>query len=91
MSENDMAKIARLVADPHADKDAEINRAEHAAAIAEFNEKAALRHIAALEARVVKLEAALREIGREQSAKTATVAADKFQSIARAALADAPQ
>ena len=61
MSENDMAKIARLVADPHADKDAEINRAEHAAAIAEFNEKAALRHIAALEARVAELEAALKE------------------------------
>ena len=39
MSENDMAKIARLVADPHA----EIDRAEHVAAIAEFNEKAALR------------------------------------------------
>ena len=38
MSENDMAKIARLVADPHA----EIDRAEHVAAIAEFNEKAAL-------------------------------------------------
>ena len=45
----------------------------------------------ALRARVAKLEAALKEIGREQSAKTATVAADKFQSIARAALADAPQ
>lgn len=70
--------------------DAEINRAEHAAAIAEFNEKAALRYIAVLEARVAKLEAALKEIGREQSAKTATVAADKFQSIARAALKDAP-
>ena len=63
-----------------------VDHAEHVAAIAEFNEKAALRHIAALEARVAKLEAALREIGREQSAKTATVAADKFQLIARAAL-----
>ena len=42
-------------------------------------------------ARVAKLEAALKEIGREQSAKTATVAADKFQSIARTALKDAPQ
>ena len=41
-----------------------------------------------LRARVAKLEAALREIGREQSAKTATVAADKFQSIARAALSE---
>jgi hypothetical protein len=45
----------------------------------------------ALRARVAKLEAALREIGREQSAKTATVAADKFQSIARTALMDTPQ
>ena len=35
--------------------DAEINRAEHAAAIAEFNEKAALRYIATLEARVAEL------------------------------------
>ena len=50
-----MAKIARLVADPHADKDAEIYDAEHVAAIAEFNEKAAL-------ARVAKLEAALTKI-----------------------------
>jgi hypothetical protein len=74
MSENDM--------------DAEIYDAEHVAAIAEFNEKAALRRIAVLDARVAKLEAALREIGREQSAKTATVAADKFQSIARAALSE---
>ena len=57
MSENDMAKIARLVADPHADKDAEIYDAEHVAAIAEFNEKAALRYIATLETRVAKLEA----------------------------------
>ena len=46
MSENDMAKIARLVADPHA----EIDRAEHVAAIAEFNEKAALARVAQLEA-----------------------------------------
>ena len=45
----------------------------------------------AMRARAAKLEEALREIGREQSAKTATVAADKFQSIARAALKDAPQ
>ena len=88
MSENDMAKIARLVADPHADKDAEINRAEHAAAIAEFNEKAALRHIAALEARVAKLEAALKEARIEfemwHEAKNILAKID-------AALADAPQ
>ena len=45
-----MAKIARLVADPHADKDAEIDHAEHVAAIAEFNEKAALARVAQLEA-----------------------------------------
>ena len=50
MSENDMAKIARPVADPHADKDAEIYDAEHVAAIAEFNEKAALARVAELEA-----------------------------------------
>ena len=41
-------------------ENAEIDRAEHVAAIAEFNEKAALRHIAALEARVAQLEAALK-------------------------------
>jgi hypothetical protein len=48
-----------------ADKDAEIDHAEHAAAIAEFNEKAALRYIATLEARVAKLEAALEDIGKQ--------------------------
>jgi plasmid stabilization system protein ParE len=36
---------------------ARVDRAEHAAAIAEFNEKAALRYIATLETRVAKLEA----------------------------------
>jgi hypothetical protein len=50
-----------------------------------------VKEIRALRARVAKLEVALREIGREQSAKTATVAADKFQSIARTALMDTPQ
>ena len=39
-----------------------VDHAEHVAAIAEFNEKAALRRIAALDARVAKLEAALKSI-----------------------------
>ena len=83
MSENDMAKIARLVADPHADKDAEIDHAEHVAAIAEFNEKAALRYIAALEARVAKLEAALKEIDAFESVRPLPL-----KAIARAALSE---
>jgi hypothetical protein len=42
--------------------------------------------VKAQRARVAELEGALREIAREQSAPTATIAADRFQSIARAAL-----
>ena len=41
----------------------------------------------ALKSRVRELEAALREIAKEQSAASATEAADRFQSIARDALA----
>ena len=65
-------------------KDAEIDHAEHVAAIAEFNERAALRYIAALEARVAKLEAALTKIRDNDP--------DGWEaSIARAALKDEPQ
>jgi hypothetical protein len=39
---------------------------------------------------IARLREALTEIGREQSAVSATVAADKFQSLARAALAPRP-
>ena len=39
-----------------------VDHAEHVAAIAEFNEKAALRRIATLEVRVAKLEAALERV-----------------------------
>jgi len=42
------------------------------------------------EASIARLRESLTEIGREQSAVSATVAADKFQSIARAALAPRP-
>ena len=41
--------------------ESEIDHAEHAAAIAEFNEKAALRRIAVLD-RVAKLETALKQV-----------------------------
>lgn len=57
MSENDMAKIARLVADPHADVRAEVQGllVEH--------ERLTLELIAT-RARVAKLEAALRDCKR---------------------------
>ena len=64
--------------------DAEINRAEHAAAIAEFNERAALRYIATLEARLVKLEALLLDIHNN------AYPGDGFAARIKAALKDAP-
>ena len=64
------------------DAEDRIDHAEHVAAIAEFNERAALRYIAALEARVAKLEAALKKI-RDIGGLG--------WSIAEAALKDAPQ
>ena len=72
-----------------ADKDAEIDDAEHVAAIAEFNEKAAL-------ARVAKLEAALRRSPATINAEALTDEAlghieREHLHEARAVLKDAPQ
>ena len=68
-------------------EDAEIDHAEHVAAIAEFNEKAALRRVAALEARVAKLEAALERIHPHICA----FGSDEELAVVEAALKDAPQ
>lgn len=82
MSENDMAKIARLVADPHADARAEVQGllVEH--------ERLTLEVIAT-RARVAKLEAALIDWDRgEYDGQNGTSA---FFNRLRAALKDAPQ
>ena len=96
MSENDMAKIARLVADPHADETAALRarNAEMGAAWVKLNDENT-----ALHARVAKLEAALRFLREDTKWKSVDKDNMEFEGRVtcyqldqvRAALKDAPQ
>ena len=95
MTENNMAKIARLVADPLADARAEVQGllVEHERLTLELI--ATRAKTAALRARVAKLEAALGHIacGKEvrRGDHTEVEDIDDPAEYARAALKDAPQ
>ena len=88
MSENDTAKIARLVADPHADARAEVQGllVEHGRLTLE---------LIATRARVAKLEAALEPFARNVNAISLREALGHIEREhlldARAVLKDAPQ